>query len=87
MTASIASGVVDVGASAVVLATADADGASIVIHNHGVSTVRVGASDVTTSTGFPVHASATLSMDVGPSVSVYGVSDVSVGVVVMVLNR
>jgi hypothetical protein len=48
-------------------------GYAIAIYNSGAATVYIGSSSVTTATGFPVAASGTLSIDLGPSEELYGI--------------
>ena len=44
---------------------------SLAIYNNGAATIYLGASDVTTTTGYPLAAGAEISLDVGMNVIVY----------------
>lgn len=50
-----------------------ARGSSVAVYNNGSATIYVGDSDVTTATGFPLAAGASLSLDLDPAESLYGV--------------
>jgi hypothetical protein len=70
---SVASSSVSVTTSATVLHTADSDGVDVILYNSGSATVSVGPSGVSTSTGFPLAAGASLSMRLPPADVVYGI--------------
>lgn len=53
--------------------SADSDPISLVIYNNGASTIYVGGSGVTTSTGIPVAAGACLVGELAAGERVYGI--------------
>ncbi len=62
-----------VGTTATVIpATAASGRLSIAVFNNGSNTVFLGDSGVTTSTGFPLEAGASQSIDLGPQALLYG---------------
>lgn len=69
----VAASVISAATTATALHTADADGAEVALHNSGSATVFVGPSDLTTSTGFPLAAGATVSMRLSPAEAIYGI--------------
>jgi len=73
---SISSAVVSVGTAVTALSVAETDPLprfTIALYNAGTATVYVGASNVTTATGFPLAASGTLSIDCDKAEGVYGI--------------
>lgn len=74
---SIATAVVAVGTGATLLnATAESDrasGSTITITNPNAAALFVGGAGVTPATGFPIPASATLSLNLQPGEQVFGV--------------
>ena len=72
----ISSAQVSVTTSATLLSSTDTDGisgSSLSLVNQGSQTVYLGASGVTTATGFPLAAGASWSADLAPGEALYGI--------------
>lgn len=62
--------------TAVLLSPAPSDnyaGSTVLVYNNGTATVCVGPSGVSTSTGFRLAAGASVSLDLNPGESLYGI--------------
>jgi len=55
-------------------ATALAKRNSILITNNGGNAIYIGASDVTTANGFPLHPRAVVQIDIQDNVDIYGIT-------------
>lgn len=72
----VSAAVVSVGTSATLLTTTETDQLprfTVALYNAGAATVYVGAAGVTTSTGFPLAAAGTLSLDLDRGEVLYGI--------------
>lgn len=69
----VSSSLVSVAVTATVLHTGDGDGDSVNVINNGAAIVYVGGVGVAVADGFPVAAGGSLSMEVPPGTSVYGI--------------
>jgi len=72
----VSAAVVSVGTSATLLTVTETDQLprfTVALYNAGAATVYVGAAGVTTSTGFPLAAAGTLSIDLDRGEVLYGI--------------
>jgi hypothetical protein len=70
---SVAAAQITVGTSATQLQAREGDGHSLCLRNAGAVDVYLGASDVTTSTGFKLAAGETMALDLLAAEAVYGI--------------